>query len=164
MANVWANSLARHPRATCHIAGCNNSIRHIENRFSPYFVSFCLFNAVWALTSGGFRIVSHTLLHWWHVSTNRKKEILQALSSLFSINFSEIFNSNKKLKLFKCWSTSFQAPNSCTEKFSSMLLCLCLLTSTRWCRRWCSPRGQIFMALALTAALTIMFAYDNTVV
>ena len=23
-------------RATCHIAGCKNSIRHIENRFSPY--------------------------------------------------------------------------------------------------------------------------------
>jgi len=25
-------------RAICHIAGCNNSIRHIENRFSPYFI------------------------------------------------------------------------------------------------------------------------------
>jgi len=25
-------------RATCHIAGCNNSIRHIENRYSPYFI------------------------------------------------------------------------------------------------------------------------------
>jgi len=27
-------------RATCHIAGCKNSIsiRHIENRFSPYFI------------------------------------------------------------------------------------------------------------------------------
>jgi len=45
-------------RATCHIAECrlSNSIRHIENVFSPlYFV-----NAVWALTSGGFRIVSDT--------------------------------------------------------------------------------------------------------
>jgi len=28
-------------RATCHIAGCKNSIRHIENRFSPYFILFC---------------------------------------------------------------------------------------------------------------------------
>jgi len=27
-------------RATCHIAGCNNSIRHNENRFSPYFIFF----------------------------------------------------------------------------------------------------------------------------
>jgi len=27
-------------RATCHIAGCKNSIRHIENRFSPYFIFF----------------------------------------------------------------------------------------------------------------------------
>jgi len=48
-------------RATCHIAGCNNSIRYIENRFSPYFI-FWFFNAVWALTSGGFRIVSDTLV------------------------------------------------------------------------------------------------------
>ena len=36
-----ANSMACHPRATCHIARCNNSIRHIENRFSPYFTFFC---------------------------------------------------------------------------------------------------------------------------
>jgi len=28
-------------RATCHIAGCNNSIRHIENRFSPYIIFYC---------------------------------------------------------------------------------------------------------------------------
>ena len=39
---------------TCHIAECKNSIRHIENRYSPY--------AVWALTSGGFRIASDTLV------------------------------------------------------------------------------------------------------
>jgi len=25
-------------RATCHIAGCKNSVRHIENRFSLYFI------------------------------------------------------------------------------------------------------------------------------
>ena len=25
-------------RATCHIAGCKNSIRHVENRFLPYFI------------------------------------------------------------------------------------------------------------------------------
>jgi len=51
------------PRATCHIADCKNSIRHIENRFSPYFIFFgFLINAVWALTSGGFRIVSDTLV------------------------------------------------------------------------------------------------------
>jgi len=30
-------------RATCHIAGCKNSIRHIENRFSPYFIFYFLF-------------------------------------------------------------------------------------------------------------------------
>ena len=26
---------------SCHIAGCKNSIRHIENRFSPYLIFFC---------------------------------------------------------------------------------------------------------------------------
>jgi len=38
--NVWANSMACYPRVTCHIAGCNNSILHIENRFSPYYIFF----------------------------------------------------------------------------------------------------------------------------
>jgi len=71
MADVWANSMACHPRATCHtagcchlvnslsrfqshmphyshlaksmswscdIAGCKNSIRHTESRFSPYCI------------------------------------------------------------------------------------------------------------------------------
>jgi len=78
-----ANSTACHPRATCHIsgcshlaksmswschiAGCNNSIRHIENRFSPYFIfCFVFLNAVWALKSGGFRIVSDTLVLIYH--------------------------------------------------------------------------------------------------
>ena len=55
------------PIATCHIAGCNNSIRHIENRFSPYFIfCFVFLNAVWALKSGGFRIVSDTLVLIYH--------------------------------------------------------------------------------------------------
>ena len=35
-----ANSVSCHPRATCHIAGWMNSIRHIENRSSPYFIFF----------------------------------------------------------------------------------------------------------------------------
>ena len=62
MADVCANSMAWHPRATyhtagcchlvnychdfratCHIAGCSNSIRHIENRFSPHFIFFFCF-------------------------------------------------------------------------------------------------------------------------
>jgi len=32
--------MACHPRATCHIAGCKNFIRHIENCFMPYFILF----------------------------------------------------------------------------------------------------------------------------
>jgi len=37
---------------------------HIENGFHHILYSFCCFflNAVWALTSGGFRIVSDTLV------------------------------------------------------------------------------------------------------
>jgi len=78
MADVWANSMACHSRATyhiagcshltksmslsCHTAGCKNFIRHIENRFSTYFILFFVFNAVLALASGGFRIVSDTLV------------------------------------------------------------------------------------------------------
>ena len=55
--------LAKSVSWSCHIAGCKNSIRHIENRLSPYFVYFLSFlNAVWALTSDGFRIVSDTLV------------------------------------------------------------------------------------------------------
>jgi len=34
--------------------------RYIENRFWPYF--FCFPTAFWASTSGGFRIVSDTLV------------------------------------------------------------------------------------------------------
>jgi len=45
----------------CHIAECKNSIRNIENRFAIFYF-FCFFNAVWALMSGGFCIVSDTLV------------------------------------------------------------------------------------------------------
>ena len=34
--------LAKSMSWSCHIAGCINSIRHIKNRFSPYFI-FCFF-------------------------------------------------------------------------------------------------------------------------
>jgi len=34
-------------RATCHIAGCKNSIRHIENRFSPCFFLFLMQFRLW---------------------------------------------------------------------------------------------------------------------
>ena len=33
--------LAKSMSRSCHIAGCKNFVRHIENRFSPYFISFC---------------------------------------------------------------------------------------------------------------------------
>ena len=107
MADVWANLMACHPRATCHITGCchlANSMSwatchiagccHLVNSLSWFqshmphcrvqspgeinvvIVPHCIlkivfrhilfflfsFNAVWALTSGGFLIVSVTLV------------------------------------------------------------------------------------------------------
>jgi len=54
--------IRRHdPRATCHTAGWKNFICRIENRFLPYFILFSI-NAVWALASGGFRIVFDTVV------------------------------------------------------------------------------------------------------
>jgi len=52
--------LAKSMSWSCHISGCNNSIRHIENHFLPIFWGF--YNAVWALMSGSCRIVSATLV------------------------------------------------------------------------------------------------------
>jgi len=39
MADVWANSMACHPRATCHVAGCS----HLANSMSWFqsYVSYC---------------------------------------------------------------------------------------------------------------------------
>ena len=55
--------LAKSMSWSCHIAGCKNSIRHIEKSFfAIFYVFFGFFNAVWALTSGGFRIVSDRLV------------------------------------------------------------------------------------------------------
>jgi len=95
MADVWANSMACHPRATYIIITLQGaaplgeftvtiqephailqSVRIssaiLKIVFLPYFIFylyfiyFFVFNAVYALTSGGFRIVSDTLV--WRVS------------------------------------------------------------------------------------------------
>ena len=79
MAHVWANSMACQPTDTYYIAGSNNSIRHIENRFSAYFIS-CFFNAVWALASGGFRIVFDTLVIISSSSNNSSRIITHQLA------------------------------------------------------------------------------------
>jgi len=55
--------LAKSMSWSCHIARCNNSICHIENRFLPYFSFFWFFYVVWALTRGSFRIVSDALVY-----------------------------------------------------------------------------------------------------
>jgi len=40
--------------------------------FSPYFILLCFKNAVWALTSAGFRIVSDTLVKYYSLLTAMK--------------------------------------------------------------------------------------------
>jgi len=52
--------LAKSMSWSCHIAGFNNSIRHIENRFSPYFFGFVKCSLGFEV--GGFRIVSDALV------------------------------------------------------------------------------------------------------
>jgi len=46
------NLMTCYPRATCHIAGWMNSIRHIENRSSPYFIFFVFYADRWTLGNG----------------------------------------------------------------------------------------------------------------
>jgi len=103
MADVWANSMACHPTATCHIAGCcrlvnslsrfqshmphcreindeinvailphcgcKNSIRHIENRFSPYFIYFLMQFRLWRaaafVSSPIYLLISLRINNWW---------------------------------------------------------------------------------------------------
>jgi len=78
-----------------HIAGCKNSIRHIENRFSPYFIYFCFLNAVWASTSGGFRIVSDTLVRCAKQKLSVSKNVRVFACTLF--NLSPVHMSNSTL-------------------------------------------------------------------
>ena len=82
MGDVWANYMACHSRATCHIAGCchlaksmswschiarcNNSIRHIENRFSPYCIFLMQFG-FWraaAIVSSPIHLFFEKLAHF----------------------------------------------------------------------------------------------------
>ena len=85
MANFWANSMACHSGATlCDVSHCSvvplgeftvmipEPHATLHNVIIPSatellkilfrHILFCFFNAVWALTSGGFRIVSDTLV------------------------------------------------------------------------------------------------------
>ena len=101
MANVWAKSMACHPRATCHIAGCNNSIRHSETRFRH--ILFCFFNAFWSLMIGGFRIVSDTLVIHVVLTVRCTKMLTQAKEYVVVIAESiaqtsiKAYNRNRKL-------------------------------------------------------------------
>ena len=129
-------------RATCHIAGYNNSIRHIENRFSPYFIFiFCfILNAVWALTSGGFRIVSDTLVllyvEWatCHISNSTARSVDKRHSA--HINFIRCHARPTRLH-WLC--KDYVSDTICSEKsvfcfFSGTLVCyVCLMTQASVC-------------------------------
>ena len=53
-------------RATCHTVGWKNSIRHIENRFSPYFILF-LFLMQFRLWRAAANVSSP--IHLWIIAT-----------------------------------------------------------------------------------------------
>ena len=121
MADVWANSMACHPRATYIIITLQGaaplgeftvtiqephailqSVRIssaiLKIVFLPYFIFylyfiyFFVFNAVYALTSGGFRIVSDTLV--WRVSVLITIFYLDRDLSFFSVHPLETKSNN----------------------------------------------------------------------
>jgi len=57
---------------SCHIAGCKNSIRHIENRISPYFI-YLLFLMQFRLWRAAAFVLSliHLLISETHSLTSR---------------------------------------------------------------------------------------------
>jgi len=60
--------LAKSMLWSCHIAECKNSICQLKIVFRHILFIF-VFNAIWALTRGGFRIVSDTLVWRWIIVT-----------------------------------------------------------------------------------------------
>jgi len=70
---------------SCHIAACNYFIRHIENRFSPYFIFFGFCNAVWVWRAVAF--VSSPI-HFFRIKTQKRTERLSLTTRLSIPNFS----------------------------------------------------------------------------
>jgi len=70
---------------SCNIAGFRNSICHIENHFR-HILFFFVFNAVSSLTSGGFRIVSDTLVLF---KSNAK--LCTSRQSLFEVKSTHLY-------------------------------------------------------------------------
>jgi len=55
---------------SCHIAGYKNSIRHIENRSSPYFIFWCLMQfRLWRAAAFTSSPIHFFLLHIYNEST-----------------------------------------------------------------------------------------------
>jgi len=62
------------PRATCDIAGCKNSMRHIEDRFSPYSIFF-----VFLMQFGLWRVAAFVSSPIHLLQTRRKQHMLTNL-------------------------------------------------------------------------------------
>ena len=63
--------LAKSMSWSCHITGCKNSIRHVENRFSPYFISFLMQVRLWraaAFVSSPIHLfyINNWSVSWWN--------------------------------------------------------------------------------------------------
>ena len=59
-----------YPTATCHIAGHKNSIRHIKNRFSSYFIFLVFLMQFWLWREAAFVSSAIHLLIWWNGAEN----------------------------------------------------------------------------------------------
>jgi len=105
------------PEQHATLQGVRISSAIFENRFSPYLFNF---NAVWALTSGGFRIASDTLVIIKPPLATSKAAICNGLVHLF-------------VCLFVCLSVCRQIAKKAIfykKKLSNLELC-CLLTTYR---------------------------------
>jgi len=71
--------LAKSMSWSCHIAGCKNFIRHIENRFLPYFIYFFVFNAQFRLWRAAAFVLSPIHLFYFKYLTENIVQCMHVL-------------------------------------------------------------------------------------
>jgi len=102
--------LAKSMSWSCHIAGCKNSIRHIENRFSPYF-TFLFLMQFRLRRAAGF--VSSPI-HLLHLHYNYYMKHLEASSDCRERGNKRCFCPSVCLSV--CPSVAYIANNSRTQR------------------------------------------------
>ena len=65
--------LAKSMSWSCRVAGCNNSFRHIENRFSTYFIFFCFLMQFGLWQTAAFVSSPIHLLYQWRYTVMRAR-------------------------------------------------------------------------------------------